>query len=171
MLKEKLVKGVDKPYDMVMSCVKHDMRISADAFRLWMTLYTGADDWYPTRIALATQFGVKLRTMQYWLKELRHYGYLTIQGTKGNYTWIVHKYSKGVVDVDIQGARFCTLKNINKDTNVQNTTPIYVQEITPIIKTIAAPQREQQRLPTMVDEIPREMTDEEIKELSDSFPF
>jgi hypothetical protein len=142
-VKEKTNPAVDVPYDKILACVKRDLQISGNAFRLWVTLFTSTDSYTPTEPSLASQFKVSLRTMKYWIKELREYGYLTIIGSKANgYTWLVNKMSKGKVDVKTQGAKYCTLKNIkNNELKVQETTPIEMQNIAPIIKTMRnAPQ-------------------------------
>jgi DNA-binding transcriptional regulator YhcF (GntR family) len=100
MLKEKFNKETDKPYNKVLACNKKDLRISGDAYRLWETLYYSADDYNPTEASLAKQFNVNIRTIKRLIYELRHFGYMTIQGSKiGGYTWTIYKKSKGVFDV------------------------------------------------------------------------
>jgi hypothetical protein len=110
MLKEKFNKETDKPYDKVLACNKKDLRISGDAYRLWETLYYSADDYNPTEASLAVQFKTYEKKIYRWIKELKHFGYMTIQGSKiGGYTWTIYKISHG--EVNIKAEKFITKKN------------------------------------------------------------
>jgi biotin operon repressor len=138
LVKEKIDRAHDK-YNATYHTVLHDMRISANAYRLYSILFTSGDTYNPNEASLASQLGVSVRSIKNWIKELKHFGYMTITGnqTKG-YIWIIHKHSKGTFDLTKQGAKYCTLKNRkNIESNVQDTAPNKVTNIAPFIRTIA----------------------------------
>ncbi len=140
-IKEKWNRGTDKPYDMTLRKVREDLRISGDAYRLYVTLYNSNTNpengkvFTPSTESLATQFKTSGRTIKRWLKELKRYGYISITGTQeGGYTMIINKESKGVFK--IEGDKFDTYKSKKKVTEM---SPLRVTNLSPIIETIAAP--------------------------------
>jgi hypothetical protein len=140
-IKDKWNRGTDKPYDMVLRKVREDLRISGDAYRLYVTLYNSNTDpkvgkvFTPTTESLASQFKVNNTTIKRWLRELKHYGYISIIGSKEvGYVMYVNKESKGIFTVD--GGKNAPIKNKEMGAKMH---PSMGANMTPIIKTNAAP--------------------------------
>ena len=125
-IKEKWNRGTDKPYDMTLRKVREDLRISGDAYRLYVTLYNSNTDpnvgkvFTPTTESLASQFKVGQSTIKRWLKELRTYGYIGILGSKeSGYTMYISKESTvdGVKNEPIKSKKMGSKMNPSNDNN------------------------------------------------------
>jgi len=162
-IKEKWDKNKDKPYDMCLRSAREDLRISADAFRLYLTLLncnTNPDVgkvYTPTVGSLVKQFKVGASTIKRWLAELKKYGYIAILGSKDDgYVMYVSKQSLGVVtsekkikkgskmnpsideNTDDMGSKMNPSIDDENSEMGSNMTPSMGSNLTPIIKTYAA---------------------------------
>ena len=157
LVKDKWNKATDKPYDMCLRSVREDLRISGDAYRLYVTLLNGNTDpkvgkvYTPTEKSLAQQFKVASSTIARWLNELKHYGYITILGNKNDgYVMYVSKQSMGIIvkkegfknepiSNDKKGSKMNPSIDVESDEKGSKMNPSMGSNLTPIIKTYAAP--------------------------------
>jgi DNA-binding MarR family transcriptional regulator len=164
LVKDKWNRATDKPYDMCLRSVREDLRISGDAYRLYVTLLNGNTDpkvgkvYTPTVGSLANQFKVGASTIKRWLAELKKYGYIAVLGSKDDgYVMYVSKQSLGVVisekkkkkgskmnpsideNTDDMGSKMNPSIDSKNDEMGSNMTPSMGSNLTPIIKTYAAP--------------------------------
>lgn len=82
--------GKGNPYNIVHRHIVNDMRLSGDAFRLYIVFWNAKNTFQPTTKTLASQFKVDDRTIKRWMKELKDLGYITTTGSTKNTVINVH---------------------------------------------------------------------------------
>lgn len=157
LVKDKWNRATDKPYDRCLRSVREDLRISGDAYRLYVTLLNGNTDpkvgkvYTPTEKSLAKQFKVAPATIARWLNELKKYGYIAILGSKSaGYTMYVSKQSLGVITKkegfknepisnDKKGSKMNPSIDVESDEKGSKMNPSMGSKMSSNIKTYAAP--------------------------------
>lgn len=90
-VKDKVDYNEHFPYDKIHTKIVDDNRISALAFRIFIVLVNCDEHKYkPSIKSLSKQFGVKSRTIDRAVAQLKSYGYITASGTRKDTTWYIH---------------------------------------------------------------------------------
>jgi DNA-binding transcriptional regulator YhcF (GntR family) len=162
-IKDKWDKKIDKPYDRCLRTVREDLRISGNAYRLYVTLYNSNSDpkvgkvYAPSTSSLANQFKTSTRTIKRWLNELQKYDYIKITSTSdGDFLMYVNKQAstpyikKVVTNMSPDGDKNdTTIKDTNYGEVVTNMSPEVVTKMSPYIKDKCCPAKSgEQHLPT-----------------------
>jgi len=158
--------------------VREDLRISGNAYRLYVTLYNSNTDpkvgkvYAPSTSSLAIQFNTSTRTIKRWLNELQKYDYIKITSTSdGDFLMYINKqastpYIKKVVTKmsPVGDKNDTTIEDTNYRGVVTNMSPEVVTKMTPYIKDKCCPVKNgEQHLPTSDTKTKLEKVDEIVK--------